>query len=744
MTEATAAPSGPHTPEPAATAPGPEGADWAGAATEPMSAAEPPAQRPARQPYLHDHVSCVRAPVVWISPRHGDLDGGVDGLYVADRRVLASLHWSLAGEAPIPIAGTVVAGTRAHFVSVARALGDPYPDPTVVCERDRSAETDRGVEVIRLHNRSRRAVLAPVEVYAGTDLAAMGDVKAGRSGRLLPVVPLPDGLSWAADDGARAVLTADPPPQVDAPAGRLSWLVEVPAGGYWEATLTARVRRPLRRRLPAPLIPRPRTGEHDDGGDHGAFRPTAALGAAPWRDQELVVRADDRRVEQLVRHSVADLDALRLCDPAYPEDSYFAAGSPWFLTLFGRDSLWSALLALPLGVEVLAGTLRVLARRQGVAVDQDREEAPGKILHEVRAPDAAVWLPSVYYGTVDATPLFVLALAEAWRWGLAESRVARLMPAMTRALGWLREHGDPDGDGLVEYRPSGRGLVNQGWKDSADGVQWANGDIAETPLALSEVQAYAYRAAMDGAELLDAFGLDGAGQWRDWAAALAERFRSTYWLSDADGAYPAIAVDGRKRPVDGPASNMAHLLGTGLLDPAEEALVARRLGSSQLLSEYGLRTLATTAAGFNPLAYHAGSIWPHDTMIAALGLARGGHHEPAARLVTGVLAAAPWFGYRLPELFGAHPATPLPYPPSCRPQAWAAAAGVALVRVLLGVEPDLPNGRLTLRPMAPSPVGAFDVTGLRVGGGSLAVRVAADGTVAVRDAPAGVEVVVLR
>jgi glycogen debranching enzyme len=289
------------------------------------------------------------------------------------------------------------------------------------------------------------------------------------------------------------------------------------------------------------------------------------------------------------------------------------------------------------------------------------------------------------------------------------------------------------------YQPTGVGLANQGWKDSHDGVQFADGALAEAPIALSEVQGYAYQAAMDGAWLLDSVGSTSGERWRNWAKALAERFRATFWLDGVHGPYPAIALDRHGRPVDGPASNMGHLLGTGLLDADEGARVTRWLSTPDLASPYGLRTLATSAAGYNPISYHAGSVWPHDTVIAVLGLVRAGSPAVAARHVEALLAAAHRFDYRLPELYGGDDG-PMWYPPACRPQAWAAAVGPALVTALLGLDPDAPGRRLALRPIAPSPVGAFHVRGLRVAGGELEVSVDAAGRATVHRAPPGIQI----
>ena len=677
------------------------------------------------QPYLHQHVTCLRAPTTWLSTADGQVRHRADGLYVADRRVLSRLEVRVDGREPEPLRGGPAGADSATFIAGLPWLGDPRtPDLTVWCERARQARGDGGTETILLRNTSRDVVEADLTVTVAADLLAISAVKAGADAEPVPPTARPGGLTWSAPDGLRVEFTATPAatPTVADGVATLRWPVTLAPGAVFEARLAVTAT--------APATP--------------GFRPVPPTSPAPWHTAPLQVRADDPRLDQLVATSVADLDALLLADPADPADTYPAAGSPWYLTLFGRDAIWTALLGLPLGPELAGGTLRTLARRQGSRLDPATEEAPGKIPHELRPADAAVWLPPVYYGTIDATPLFVVLLAAAWRWGMPADEVAALVPAAERALDWLATHGDPDGDGFIEYVPTGAGLTNQGWKDSHDGIQHADGRIAVPPLALAEVQAYAYRAARDGADLLDAFGRLGGERWRAWADNLAERFRSAFWLRDEDDPYPAVALEAGKSLVDGPASNMGHLLGTGLLTAEEEAAVARRLAGPALSSGYGLRTLADTAKGFNPLSYHAGSVWPHDTAIAMLGLVRAGHPRAARSLLNGLLAAAAAYGYRLPELYGGQPAGgtgPVPYPASCRPQAWAAAVGPALVRALLGLEVDVPAGRVTLRPMAPSPVGAYEVRGIRLGtAGTLAVRVDAAGEVVDVQAPPGLHV----
>jgi glycogen debranching enzyme len=284
----------------------------------------------------------------------------------------------------------------------------------------------------------------------------------------------------------------------------------------------------------------------------------------------------------------------------------------------------------------------------------------------------------------------VCLLAEAWRKGMPDAEVAPLLDNLERALAWLADWGDADGDGFLEYiDTSGHGLANQGWKDSGDAVQWRGGALAAPPIALAEVQGYAYQAAAAGADLLDHFGRPGAENWRAWAAELAERFREQFWVHDDAGPYPAIALDGAKHPVDAAASNMGHLLGTGLLNAQEEALVAARLGLPEMDCGFGLRTLSTAEAGYWPLSYHGGTVWPHDTAIAIHGLAQAGFAEQAAKLGRDLLDAAEHFGFRMPELYAGDQrgaaGGPVPYPAACRPQAWSAAAAVHVIAALRGL-----------------------------------------------------------
>ena len=405
-----------------------------------------------------------------------------------------------------------------------------------------------------------------------------------------------------------------------------------------------------------------------------------------------VLTTSDQRLQRLADRAFSDLNSLRIADRSRPRDVFLAAGAPWFYTMFGRDSLIAARMLLPVDHSLAVGTLRALAARQGTKVDVEAAEQPGKILHEVRRTDLVhdsegFHLPPLYYGTIDATPLWVTLLHDTWRAGLPDADVEPLIGSLEAALTWLGEYGDSDGDGFLEYLDSsGHGLANQGWKDSGDSIRWHDGTIAEGPIALCEVQAYAYQAAVNGAALLDAFGRVGGDGWRTWAAGLKERFRAAFWCEDEQGRYPALALDAKKRPVDGVSSNIGHLLGTGILDADEQRVVVERLLDPTMFSGYGIRTLSTTNGAYWPLRYHAGSVWSHDTGLIIDGMLRDGFTDEAARVAEGLLTAAEGFDYRLPELFGGQPADevwpPVPYPASCRPQAWAATSVVPVARAL--------------------------------------------------------------
>ncbi|MFV5994361.1 glycogen debranching N-terminal domain-containing protein [Streptomyces sp. NPDC056231] len=675
------------------------------------------------QPFLHDACVTLYAPSFAISHADGQIGGGADGFYHGDSRALARLTVAADGVAIAPVREAFEGADRAAFRSVLRGLGEETPDPAVTLHRRRHVTPGHLEETLEVANAGRQHVHVRLIVTAGTDLAPIERVKSGHAESPVIANVTESGLGWSRDDFAVRLTSCPRPAAVDPAAGTLAYDIELAPGSAWTAELHC-------------------DAAHEDGDQF----PAPPADSLPWRTP--VLRSADRRFDHWLSQSAADLDRLRLTDPIDPADQFLAAGAPWFLTLFGRDALWAARMLLPLGTGLAAGTLRTLARRQGTKSDRHTEEQPGKILHEVRRATQKFndnfSLPPCYYGTVDATPLWIILLHDSWRWGLAPEQVEQLLPHAESALAWMRDHGDADGDGFLKYIDhTGRGLANQGWKDSGDAIQYRDGRLATSPIALCEVQAYAYEAARGGAELLRAFGRPGADRWEEWAERLRDRFRRYFWVEDERGPYPAVALDGEKKPVDSVTSGFGHLLGTGLLDHEESALLAARLSAPDLDSGHGLRTLSSNSVTYNPYGYHIGSIWPHDTAIAVHGLTRAGFPDAAASLSEGLLTASAAFDARLPELFAGHGAAtdtrPSPYPASCRPQAWAAASSVMILQSVLGLSADVPGGILTVAPGFAEAYRPLKVEGLAVADGRLDIAVDADGTAHI-EAPKGLVV----
>jgi glycogen debranching enzyme len=402
----------------------------------------------------------------------------------------------------------------------------------------------------------------------------------------------------------------------------------------------------------------------------------------------------------------------------------FAAGMPWFMTVFGRDTAITSLQTLLLGPEIAVGALEALTELQAHEEDPAIDAEPGKIVHEVREGRCAeFWFPR-YYGSIDSTPLYLVLLAETWRWTDDASFAQRMREPALLALEWIDRYGDRDGDGFVEYsRRVDSGLANQSWKDSGDSQRFQDGSFAEAPIAAVEVQGYVYDAKRRLAEV-------AREVWRDQGLAerlereakeLQKRFDEAFWVDERGGFY-ALALDGKKRPVDSRTSNMGHLLWSGIVPPERVSTVADQLLSKELWSGWGIRTMASDAAAFNPISYHNGTVWPHDSSLAAWGLARHGHTAEARRIARALIEAAGHFDWSLPEVFAgyARDETPFPiaYPTAARPQAWAAGTPILLVRVLLGIEPDRKRQRLvsTVTDELPSWLDGLRIEGIRAYG----------------------------
>lgn len=702
------------------------------------------------QPWLHDLITVLSAPTMALSEQSGQIRrSGAQGVLHADSRVLSQAVLDIDGTEPRPARSGLLSASTALFVSIPRQTATDSVDPAVWLERQRAVDAGVLDELVRVTGGHRAFGTALVTLRVAADLAVLTDIKSGETCPLVPITAASQGLEWG--EGRLKVRLSAPGAIAtvgDDGEARLTWRVKLVGGSggevRWRLTVrdtTAIVTAPPAAQVSRIRLPKARSGEPGrapgsaQGG--GPAPPLIAHDARPWAR----VRAEsaDSRLPRLLARSIDDAAALRMMTTLVPGEVFLGAGTPWYLTLFGRDSIWAARLLLPFGWQLASGTLRALAAFQGKRVDRRTGEAPGKIPHELRPTSRearhAGDLPALYYGTIDATPLWVCLLHDAWRWGMPAAAVRALLPCMNGALAWMRDHGDADGDGLLEYRDySGKGLANQGWKDSHDAIRFSDGQVASPPVTLCEVQGYAHQAASAGADLLEAFDEPGAAQWRTWASRLADAFRSSFWVTDSGGTYPAIALDGTKRKVDALTSNIGHLLGTGLLTAEEESRIAERLSRADMNSGFGLRTMSAASGGYSPLSYHCGSVWSHDTAIVILGLFRSGHQEAAASLADGLLDAAAAFDWRLPELFAGHARTqvpwPSPYPPSCRPQAWAAAAAGALVQAMLGLDVNVPAAVVRMTPPRlgshlPPPL---RVDGLVVGGETFSAGIDAAGT----------------
>jgi glycogen debranching enzyme len=437
-----------------------------------------------------------------------------------------------------------------------------------------------------------------------------------------------------------------------------------------------------------------------------------------------------------------ELDGLR----------YYEAGVPWFATLFGRDSLIAALQSLPWDPEIAAETLRLLAGRQGTREDRWRDEQPGKILHELRIGELARLgeIPHTpYYGTIDATPLFLVLLGRHAAWTGSLAVFEELRDHVEAALGWLDTYADTDGDGFVDYRShTDRGLVNQGWKDSGDAIVMADGSIADPPIALAEVQGYTYAAWLAMADLFERSGDQArADGLRRQAAGIRDRFEDRFW-SDELGCYVLALANGQ--PCEVVASNAGQVLWSGIASPERASAVADRLLREDMFGGWGVRTLSSDAVAFHPVGYHLGTVWPHDNALIAAGFRRYGLADAAERLFLGLLEAAQRFPQdRLPECFSGFARdqfeVPVRYPVACHPQAWAAGAVPELLTTTLGLEPDGFANRLVVHaPQLPGGIDWVELRGVPIGSGSVHLRFDRDaaGTtgVDVIEASEGVEV----
>ena len=660
----------------------------------------------------------------------GDLDGKTSGLFAEDTRFLSRLELRIGGVRPLLLSS----GKVEHF-SAAFYLRNPVvpglPPNTLSIARERFVGQGMQDHLI-VRNETAEPLSFELELEVGTDFADIITVKEhdfalGHPETARPLPPPAAArfdaaanqlvLEEATNGGAKTQVLFSVPGRIDGP--RVVFQLELAPRERWQ--------------LRVDVVPSLSGAEaHRMAVEHrfGAERVNVRESLETWRLRvpQLRVHSDDLRLAFL--QSVADLGALRM-RTGDGVGKLPAAGMPWFMTVFGRDTLITSLQTMLLGPELAIASLEELAGLQARADDASIDAEPGKILHELRRGRAAETWFGTYYGTVDATPLFLVLLSEAWRWTADAELVQRLREPALAALGWIDVHGDRDGDGFVEYeRRTPRGLENQSWKDSGDSQRFRDGSFAQTPIAPAEVQGYVYDAKLRLAELARAVwdDLPLAQRLEAEAEALRIRFDERYWV-DARGGYYALALDGEKRPVDSLCSNLGHLLWSGIVPPERVEKIANQLLGHELWSGWGIRTMSTTDAAYNPLSYHNGTVWPHDTSLGAWGLARAGRAADVWKIAGALLEAARFFDWSLPEVFAGYKRgeTPFPiaYPTAARPQAWAAGTPVLLLRLLLGLEPDPATRELrTTAASAPDWLEGLELQGVRAFGRSWDVAVA--------------------
>jgi glycogen debranching enzyme len=650
-----------------------------------------------------------------VNDAYGDIVGAADGLFHDDTRILSRFRL-LLGTKPPSLLSAAIAQDNVFFTVHGSNQALPYPGgpvgpPGVLhLERKRFIWEERLYEQISIVNYSRDAVIVPLVVEYGADFRDMFEVRGMRRARRGLMLPTElDGRSvrfgYEGLDGivrSSVISFSDPPGRLSAqraefmysikPEGRLQLHLEV---GAHNATIPSRERfRSCAARARFDMRSRRR---------HGARLKTSGRLFNEWLDKS---RAD-----------------IALLTTRMETGPYPYAGIPWFSTAFGRDAIITAWQILWFEPSLARGVLTYLAAHQAEEVSAFRDSQPGKIMHETRKGE----MPALgevpfgrYYGGVDTTPLFVaLAGAYAERTGDLDF-IDGLWPTLERAAQWIERYGDSDGDGLIDYaRGAESGLANQGWKDSEDSVFHADGRFPRGPIALVEVQGYAFAAYRALARLSDLRGeAEARAVWEARADHVRAQVEARFWMADAD--FYGIAVDGEGELCRVLSSNPGHLLFTGLPSPARARKVADRLLSSAFDCGWGIRTLAAGEARYNPMSYHNGSVWPHDTAVCAMGMARYGERDGVVRMTSELFETAASFGMRLPELFCGFPRlageAPVAYPVACLPQAWAAGSAFMMLQACLGMHIDALVGEIVIHdPRLPIGIDRLQIDNLRIG-----------------------------
>jgi glycogen debranching enzyme len=649
-------------------------------------------------------ISILKGSTFVVSDPSGDVApqvGDPTGLFYRDMRHLSRWQLRLNGRELATLAAESLEYDEAVFYLV-EPTGTVYRNPAMSFIRRR--EVADGIrEHLELHNHGLHEVAVEITILFDADFADLFEVKdeLKKTGEL---------YRHRSDKGVTLGYLRG--------AFRRETYIRAGDAHFTEQSLTFRVTVAPRAIWRQTVWVSVGTAE-DEPEPQRMHRPEMPASLDEWLAMAPKMDTDWDELRQVYRRSLVDLAALRFYPETVPDASLPAAGLPWFMALFGRDSLITSYQAIPFAPELARTTLLALGAHQATGWDDFRDAEPGKILHELRHGELAVFGErphSPYFGSADATPLFLVVLEEYERWTGDVDTVRRLEGSARAALEWIERYGDIDGDGYIEYRSRNpqTGLVNQCWKDSSNSIMYPDGRLAPLPRAVCEIQGYAYDARVRMARLArDVWGDQGlALRLEKDAAALKAAFDRDFWLPD-QGHY-ALALDGDKDPVPTLCSNIGHLLWSGIVADERVESVVGHLMSDAMFSGWGVRTLADGQPVYNPIEYHNGTVWPHDTALVAAGLARYGRRQEANRLAVALLEAAQHFRHRLPEAFAGYPRAmthvPVEYPSACSPQAWAAGAPLLLMRVMLGLEPTTTG--LAVRPHLPAQTNRLVLRGL--------------------------------
>ncbi len=658
-------------------------------------------------------VSILDGSTFVVCANSGDIDAAPDqpqGLFHRDTRFLSKWKLTIAGQTPLLLSFDDIDYFSTQFF-VHPPTGTVYKDPSLSMIRKRVVG-DGFHEDLIVFNHGLETAEIELHLAAASDFADLFEVKdalAKKGESYVDVRPGELVLGYRREDWVRETRITSTA-KAELTRDGLVFRIRIPAKGEWSTCLDVH---PVDGAL---------TGPKYGHGQHEA-RPNIQHSLEEWLEAAPKLDCDWDPLHHIRRRSLVDLAALRFYVddilPQFPSASVPAAGLPWFMALFGRDSVITSYQALPFHPELAATTLRVLGALQGKKEDHFREEQPGKILHELRFGELTHFHErphSPYYGSFDSTPLWLILLDETERWTGDAELVRELEPNARAALEWIDRYGDRDGDGYVEYeRNTESGLENQCWKDSWNSILQHDGSLSSLPRAVCELQGYVYDAKLRCARLARDFWGDPelAARLESDATVLRERFNRDFWLADRE--FFALALDGEKKPVDSLTSNVGHLLWSGIVDEDKAPALARHLLGDELFSGWGVRTMGTAEGGYSPIEYHDGTVWPHDNSLIAAGLARYGFRDEANTIAMAILDAATYFRYRLPEVFAGYPRLltnfPVEYPTASSPQAWATGTPFLLLRAMLGLEPE--GDKLRSDPALPERIGRLELSGIR-------------------------------